>query len=143
MINDYENIKFEGNNLHVIGTSYNYGGTYNNSSNITRKLILENTTTYKRYTYNIGSTNKGSYKVTSTDNKSKEYAWYDKLIDISDLDKGTYSMIVYTKTSDSEDYGEINDLFGMAPSISTTINNKNYRIYLNKNKLNVIELIVE
>ncbi|MBQ6477698.1 MAG: DUF5011 domain-containing protein [Bacilli bacterium] len=143
MINDYENIKFEGNNLHVIGTSYNYGGTYNNPSNITRKLILENTTTYKRYTYNIGSTNKGSYKVTSTDNKSKEYAWYDKVLDISDLDKGTYSMIVYTKTSDSEDYGEINDLFGMAPSISTTINNKNYRIHLNKNKLNVIELIVE
>ena len=52
-------------------------------------------------------------------------------------------MIVYTKTSDSEDYGEINDLFNMAPSISTTINNKNYRIHLNKNKLNVIELIVE
>lgn len=143
MINDYEDIVFDGNNMNIKGTSYNYGGTYSDSSKITRKLILENVDTYEQYTYNIGSTNKGSYKVTSTDNKSKEYAWYDKEVDISNLPKGTYSMIVYTKTIDSEDYGEISDAFGTISKKENTINKKKYSVSLNKERQNRIELIVE
>lgn len=143
MINNYDDIKFVDGKLKLIGTSYNYDGTYNDSTKITRKLILENTTTYQRYTYDLGSTKDGSYAVTSTDNKSKEYAWYNKTVDIKDLPKGTYSMIVYTKTTDSEDYGEINDIFGSINKAEATINNKKYKVSLNKERLNRIELIVE
>ena len=143
MINDYEDIAFDGNNMTIKGTSYNYGGTYSDTSKITRKLILENVDTYEQYTYSIGSTNKGSYKVTSTDNKSKEYAWYDKEVDISHIPKGTYSMIVYTKTIDSKDYGEISDAFGTISKKETTINKKKYSLSLDKDRQNRIELIVE
>ena len=143
MINDYENISFNGNNIKLIGTSYNYAGTYNDQSKITRKLILENTTTYKQYSYDLGSTNKGNYEVTSTDKKSKEYAWYDKQIDISKLPKGKYSMYVYTKTTDSEDYGELTDSFKTITQIQTKIDDKTYTISLNTKKQNRIELTVE
>lgn len=143
MINNYDDIKFIDGKLQLIGTSYNYDGTYNDVSKITRKLILENTTTYERYTYDLGSTKDGSYTVTSTDNKSKNYAWYNAKINIKDLPKGTYSMIVHTKTSDSEDYGEIVDIFGSINKAEATINNKKYKVSLNKERLNRIELIVE
>lgn len=143
MINNYDDIKFVDNKLKLIGTSYNYGGTYDKLSTITRQLILEDTTTYKRYTYNLGSTKNGTYTVTSSDDKSKLYAWYNKTIDVSELPKGTYAMIVYTKTSDSEDYGEIVDLFSNINKAEATINNKNYRVSLNKERSNRIELIVE
>lgn len=143
MINNYDDIKFVDGKLQLIGTSYNYDGTYDSLTKISRKLIIENTKTYERFTYNLGATSKGSYSVTSTDNKSKKYAWYNRAIDISNLPKGTYSLIVYTKTTDSEDYGEINDIFGMINKAEETINGKKYKISLNKNRLNRIELIVE
>lgn len=143
MINDYENIKFVNNKLQIIGTSYNFGGTYSKASDITRTLILENQSTYKSYKYDIGSTANGTYKVTSKDNKDKSFAWYDKTIDISNLENGTYSMIIYTKTKDAEDYGEIIDIFASAPTREATINGKKYQVVLNKNRQNRIELIVK
>jgi len=143
MINDYEDIKFNGNKLSLQGTSYNYDGTYSSSSDITRKLIIENQETFKQYYYTLGSTNKGAYKVTSKDNKAKDYVWYDKEIDISTLPKGTYSLQVYTKTKDAEDYGEISDNFGAVPKTEATINNKKYEIVLNKERQNRIELIIK
>ncbi len=143
MINNYDDIKFVNSKLNLIGTSYNYGGTYKNKSDITRTLIIENTTTYEQYKFNIGATNTGSYKVTSSDNLNKDYAWYNATIDVSSLPKGTYSMIVHTKTKDSEDYGEINDIFGMINKAEATINNKKYKVSLNKQRMNRIELIVE
>ena len=106
-------------------------------------MILENTKTFEQYTYDIGSTKDGSYKVISSDKLSKEYAWYNATIDVSSLPKGTYSMLVYTKTKDSEDYGEINDIFGMINKAEMTANGKNYRINLNKQRMNRIELIIE
>lgn len=143
MVNNYDNIEFVDGKLKVVGTSYNYDGTYNDPSKITRKLVLEDIKTYKRYVYDIGSTKDGSYAVKSTDNKSKDYAWYNNTIDIKDLPKGTYAMIVYTKTVDSEDYGEISDIFKNINKAETTINGKKYKISLNENRYNRIELIVE
>lgn len=143
MINNYDDIKFVDNKLQLVGTSYNYDGTYSKESDITRKLIIEDTKTYKQYTYDLGSTKIGSYEVISTDGKSKDYAWYNKKIDISNLPKGTYSLIVYTKTIDSEDYGEISDIFGSINKAEATISGKKYRVVLNKNRLNRIELVVE
>ena len=143
MVNSYDDIKFVGNNIKLIGTSYNYDGTYNNPLNITRKIILEDNKTYKQYNYDLGSTNKGSYEVISTDNKSKEYAWFDKEIDISSLPKGNYTILIYTKTVDSEDYGELNDIFQSINNAEATINGKHYKVTLNKNRNNRIELNVE
>lgn len=143
MINNYDDMKFNLNKLNIIGTSYNYGGTYEKETDITRKLILENTTTFEQYTYDIGSTKNGSYEVTSSDNLSKAYSWYNASIDVAILPKGTYSMIVHTKTKDSEDYGEINDIFGIINKAETTINGKTYKVQLNKERMNRIELIIE
>lgn len=143
MVNDYEDIKFVGNNLYLLGTSYNFGGTYGKQSEIKRTLIIENQTTYNQEYFELGSTNKGAYKVETLDKKDKSYAWYEKEIDISDLSKGTYTLQVYTKTKDAEDYGEITDMFSSMPTKETTINNKKYKVTLNKERQNRIELIVK
>ncbi|MBR4619218.1 MAG: DUF5011 domain-containing protein [Bacilli bacterium] len=143
MINNYDDMKFVDNKLNVVGTSYNYGVNYDNSNFVERKLVLENTTTFKQYTFDIASTSNGSYSVDIGDNKNKSLVWYNKTIDISSIDKGRYSMIVYTKTKDVADYGEISDVFGSINKAETVINNKKYHIELNKNRNNRIELIVE
>jgi hypothetical protein len=143
MINNYDSITFSDNNMVIKGTSYNYGGTYDKPNYITRTLILENTTTYETFAFDLSSTNNGSYTVTSPDNKSKDYAWFNKEIDVSELPQGTYSMNIYTKTQDAEDYGELNYLFGVIKSQSKEINNKTYTTSINKNRNNRIELIVE
>ena len=78
-----------------------------------------------------------------SDNKNKDFVWYDKSLDISSLEKGRYAIIVYTKTKDVADYGEVSDVFGMINDASAVINNKKYSIILNKERNNRIELIVE
>ncbi len=143
MINDYEDIKFVNDKLYLLGTSYNYDGTYNNKNDIKRTLIVENQSTYKQTYYELGSTNKGPYVVNSLDKKDKSYAWYEKELDVSKLEPGTYSLQVYTKTKDAEDYGEIVDIFASVPTKEATINGKKYRISLNKDRQNRIELIVK
>lgn len=141
MVNNYDSIQFDGTKLHLVGTSYNYGESYD-SSLIERKLYLENVKTFKRYSYDLGATKEGSYEVSSTDGKSKAYAWYDKKLDLKDLEKGTYSLQVYTKSNATEDYGEIIDIFGSIDEAKTMINGKNYQVVLNKKKGNRIELVV-
>ncbi len=142
MINDYDSIEFVDGKLHLTGTSYNYGGTYAKESDITRKVIFENVDTFKRYSFDIGSTSLGSYKVTSSDKKDKKFVWYDKTIDISSLEKGTYSMIIYTKTIDSEDYGDVTDMLMLLEDMTAKIGDKNIKITLNEERLNRIELVV-
>ena len=143
MINNYDSITFSDNNMVIKGTSYNYGGTYDRPNSIRRTLILENISTYETFAFDLGSTNNGSYVVTSPDNKSKDYAWFNKEIDVSELPTGTYSMNIYTKTQDAEDYGELNYLFGVINSQTKEINNKKYTTSINNSRNNRIELIVE
>lgn len=142
MINNYDSITFEDNKLHLIGTSYNYGESYANKNDIKRTLYLENVKTFKQYSFDLGSTKDGGYVVSATDGKSKEYVWYDQKIDISKLEKGTYSLQVYTKVANTEDYGEIVDIFGSIEEPEITMNNKKYKIILNKERQNRIELVV-
>lgn len=141
MVNNYDSIRFEGDELRLIGTSYNYGESYS-SPTIERTLYLENVKTYKRYAYSLGATKEGPYEVSSTDGKSKSYAWYDKKLNLKDLEKGTYSLQVYTKSNNTEDYGEIVDIFGSIEEAKRTMNGKNYQVVLNKKKGNRIELVV-
>ena len=69
--------------------------------------------------------------------------YVEKELDVSKLEPGTYSLQVYTKTKDAEDYGEIVDIFASVPTKEATINGKKYRISLNKDRQNRIELIVK
>ena len=52
-------------------------------------------------------------------------------------------MYVYTKTTDSEDYGELTDSFKTITQIQTKIDDKTYTISLNTKRQNRIELTVE
>lgn len=143
MINNYDDISFVDKKLKLVGTSYNYGISYEQNSVLERSVIFEETTSFKQYKFDLGSTNKGSYDVLTSDNKNKDFVWYDKSLDISSLEKGRYAIIVYTKTKDVADYGEVSDVFGMINDASAVINNKKYSIILNKERNNRIELIVE
>ena len=141
MINEFETIEFKNNKMYIQGYSYNYNGTYNNQSSITRKMIIENQSDYKQTIIDLGST-KGPYTLSTKDKLDKTYAWYEKEIDISNLDKGTYSILVYTKTSNAEDYGELSDMFREL-KVEKTINNKQYTITYNKDRADRIEIIVK
>ena len=141
MINDYEEARFQNNKLYLQGYSYNYNGIYDNPKAITRKLILERTDNYNQTVIDLGTVN-GPYTLLSKDNYDKTYAWYEKEIDLSELQPGTYSMIVYTKTSNAEDYGEIKDMFRILHE-EATINNHKYTITYNKDRQNRLELKVE
>ena len=141
MVNGYEEVDFKDNKLYLYGYSYDYEGIYNNQLSVSRKLILENTKNYKTEVFELGST-KGPFNIETLDNKDKTYAWYEKSIDISKLDKGTYTLSIYTKTSNAENYDELTDKFRMINS-TTTINNRKYTVKYNKDRSNRIELIVE
>lgn len=143
MINDYEEVKFINNKLYISGTSYNYGATYSNSNDIVRKAIIENKENFKQYTYSLDNAKDLAYKVITLDNKDKSYAWYKKEIDISNLPKGTYSLLIYTKTKDAADYGEVSDLFGNFKNVISVINGKKYSIIINKERQNRLEIIIE
>lgn len=142
MTNDYEDIDFNNGKLTISGISYNYGVDYSNPSEIEREIIFENTENYQIYKYDIGSTNEGSYEVTSMDNLSKKYVWFNKEIDIKDLLPGTYSIIIHTKAKDIEDYGELTDMFATV-SKEYTYNNKKYIFTVNKNREKRIELQIK
>ena len=141
MTNEFENIKFQNNKLYIQGFSYNYNGIYDNQLNITRKIIFENTKTYKQTVFDLGSA-KGPYVLNTKDKLDKTYAWYAKELDISNLEKGTYSVLVYTRTSNAEDYGELEDMFAELNE-NTNINGKTYTITYNGSRLDRVELSVK
>ena len=141
MVNGYDEVTFKNNKLYMYGYSYDYEGVYKDSSSITRKIIIENTSSFKQYIYDLGCT-KGPFEIKTLDNKDKTYAWFEKEIDISKLDKGTYSIYIYTKTSNAANYDEITDIFR---SINETakFNNHEYKLSYNKERNNRIELTVK
>ena len=141
MVNGYEEVDFKDNKLYLYGYSYDYEGIYNSQISVSRKLILENTQNYKTEVFDLGST-KGPFEIETLDKEDKTYAWFEKSIDISKLDKGTYTLSIYTKTSNAENYDELTDKFRMIDS-TTTINSKKYTVKYNKDRSNRIELIVE
>lgn len=141
MVNGYEEVLFKNNKLYLYGYSYDINGVYDKQSSITRKLLLENTTTYNQTTLDLGSA-KGPFTIETLDKKDKTYAWFEKELDISNLEKGTYTLLIYTKTSNAENYDELQDRFRLINS-TITINNKKFTIKYNKDRQNRVELIVE
>ena len=141
MTNEFETIRFQNNKLYIQGYSYNYNGLYTNPLNVTRKMILENIEDYSQTVVDLGSA-KGPYELKTKDNLDKSYAWYEKEVDLSKLEKGTYSILIYTKTTNAEDYGELSDMFGDLDE-EVILNNKTYHITYNEDRLNRVELTVE
>ena len=141
MVNGYDEIKWMNNELYIYGYSYDYQGVYNDSSSVTRKIILENQKDYKQTVLDVGSI-KGPFELTTLDKKDKTYAWFESKLDLSKLEKGTYTILVYTKTSNAENFDEIPDMLKRLKE-TTNINGKKYTIYCNRNKNNRIELKVE
>ena len=141
MVNGYDSVEFKNNKLYLYGYSYDIDATYNDQSKITRKLILENNNTYKQTISDLGSV-KGPFAIETFDKKDKTYAWFEKEIDVSNLAKGSYTILIYTKTTNSENFDELQDRFRFVDS-TATINNKKYTVKYNKNRQNRIELTVE
>ena len=144
MINQYQSISLENGLLKLYGSSFNVGGNYNTSVNVERSIIFENITTYERYKFDLGYIDNGEYKITLLvpDNLDKTRAWFNKSIDISNLNKGTYAIYIETKTN-VEDYGELNDIFQREITSTMTYNDKTYSLKINENQRFRVELEIK
>ena len=143
--NQYRALEFTDDKLHIKGTSYSYGMDLGKNTNVERKIIFENTNTYQKYTFDLGSTDQGLYQAGTNlgDNQSKDKAWFDANIDISSLPKGEY-VIYLSTTSNVSDYGEFTEALGRDVSkVTKVINNKTFKFKLAKDKRYRLELIVE
>jgi len=149
MYNQYYKISFDGSKMNLRGTSHSYQGNYSLKSNVTREVIFENIETFERIKYDLGSITNGDYKVSLAvdDGFDKTKAWYDKTIDISSLESGTYSIIIRTKTDNIDDYGELYDYMWSNINFNTTYNKNgkryNAKIVRNNDVRMRLELIIE
>ncbi len=140
----YEDIKFINNKLYLYGNSFSSGMDLSSSNKVKRQIIFENTSTYKTYSYKLENAEKKLYevKLPVSDKLSKENAWYEGQIDISNLEVGEYSIYINT-ISNLEDIGELNEqLFRDLSTIKATINNKKYQFNVNYKKRYRVELKV-
>lgn len=144
MINQYQSISLENGLLKLYGSSFNVGGNYNTSVNVERNIIFENITTFERYKFDLGYIDNGEYKITLLvpDNLDKTRAWFNKSIDISNLNKGTYAIYIETKTN-VEDYGELNDIFQREITSTMSCNDKTYSLKINENQRFRVELEIK
>jgi len=143
--NQYRTLKFVNNKLNIVGTSYSKGMDLSKNKTVTRKIIFENQENYKKYTYDLGSTDKGLYAVGQTlgDNLSKDRAWFDATIDITNIPKGTYTIYISTQ-SNVTDYSELNELlFRSLSDVKLTNNGLKYSFSVNEKMRYRIELKVE
>lgn len=149
-VNQYslvEKLKFEDKQLHIVAATYSVGLDMRKTTTLQRELIFENIETFEQTRISVGSLLTPVYPIQLINadqfGKSKDRAWFDKTIDISDLDKGTYAIYV-TNESNISDYGELYDvLFADLSNAKTVMNGKQYTFQLNESKRNRIELIVK
>ena len=141
MYNFFTNIKLENDNLTIKGTSHSYGVSFSINDNVSRKLILENTTDYTKYEFDLGSITNGDYQVTLavSDNLDKTKAWYNKTIDLSSIPSGKYVLYIENTVNNISYYGEIIDV---AYTDFTKINNDKYKFNRNDNIRLRLELTV-
>lgn len=149
-VNQYSlvnSIKIVDNKLHIVGASYSVGLDMRSSTIVKREIVFENIDTFKQYRYNVGSLDSPVYPIRLINKDkfgiTKDRAWFDKVIDISNLEKGMYGIYI-TNESNISDYGELYDvLFTDLDEAIGTINSKEYKFILNEEKRNRIELIVK
>ena len=132
MYNFFTNIKLDNNNLTIKGTSHSYGVNFGVNDNVERKLILENTSNFSKYEFDLGSITNGDYVVSLvvSDNLDKTRAWYNKVVDISSLPNGNYVLYIQNKVNNTSYYGEIIDV---GYTDFKNINNSIYQFKRNDN----------
>ena len=141
MVNGYDEITFNDKKLYMLGYSYDIGGIYDDENKVTKKLVLENQETYEQTIYDLNNS-KGLFKIETLDKKDKTNVWFENEIDISNLNKGTYTIYIYTKTSNAENYDELPDIFSYI-NVSTEIDGKTYTVKYNQERHNRLEITVE
>ena len=140
----YTKFEFSDNYLYLRGNSYSYGMNLSKDTKVTRNIIFEDKSTYKKYTKSLDSITNGNYQVflPVEDNLDKTKAWFDKKIDISDIPEGEY-VIYITTSSNITDYSEFTEKLGRSlDNVKKTINGKNYSFSINLSKGNRIEMKV-
>lgn len=147
MYNQVYSIKLEGTTLKLQASSHNVKGNYALNQTIERYVMFENVDTLEiAKTVNVGSITNGPYKVNLkvSDGYDKTQVWYNTNIDLSDLPKGTYSVIVRTKAGAIDDYGELYDvLYKTDINQSQTIDSKKITITRHNELRYRIEITVE
>ncbi len=144
MFNTYTSISFTGASLNITGNSFNLQGNYSSTTSITRYLILENTVTEEKFTYNIGSTIGEELILRTNDGLSKARSWFNTTgkVDLSTLSVGKYVIYFRTITGNIDDFGELHDLFRKATA-TVTVGNKKYSLSVNDQNRFRVELTVE
>ena len=139
MYNYFNELKLDGDNLTITGTSHSILVNYSKNDNVKREIIFENLTTYERTSYDLSYIDNGPYKIELpvTDNKDKTRAWFKKTINLKDLKKGKYSVIIKTTSNNKTYYGELMDV---AYTDFTNINISNYKFSRSDEKRLRIEL---
>ena len=143
--NQYRELEFKNDLLHIKGTSYSYGMDLSLMANLDRKIIFENIDSYSRYSYDLGAISNGLYTVGTTlgDNLAKDKAWFDASIDISNIKKGRYAIYIVNKAN-VEDYGELTEvLLRNLDDVILNKNGKKYSFSINNSLRYRIELNVE
>jgi len=145
MFNSFEKMEFLGNSLHIRGTSHSVAVGYGAGVSVERTIVLENITTFERYSYNVGSITNGDYTVSlrASDGKDKTRAWFDSTLDISALPKGVYAIYIKTVGDGGEDYGELNDILYTQVNQKATIQGKSVSLRRVDDKRFRIELVIE
>ena len=128
--------------LYLRGNSFSYGSNLSSFVSVKRNIIFENIDTLEQYTFDLGSIVGGSYEVKMpvSDGFSKDKAWFEKKIDLSELPKGQY--VIYVNTiSNVSDVSELNDqAFYGFDSVKGTFDSKTYSFILNEDERYRLEL---
>ena len=143
--NQYRTLEFDNELLHIKGTSYSIGMDLSKNATVKRKIIFENISNYTKYEYNLGSITDGLYAVGTTlgDGLSKDRAWFDAKIDISNIPKGKYAIYISTESNIS-DYSELNELlFRKLDNVILEKDGLKYSFKVNDKQRYRIELTVE
>ena len=125
MYNFFTNMKLDNSKLTIKGTSHSYGVNFGVNETLTRKLVLENTSDFTRYEFDLGSITNGDYQVTLivSDNLDKTRAWYNNTVDLSEVKSGNYIVYLKNTVNNITYYGELIDV---AYTDFSKINNENY-----------------
>lgn len=151
MFNSYKRLNLTNINNSVIfdvkGTSFNIMGNYAVNQAVERQLIFEDTSTFVRTSFDLGYTDTANVygdaiTLRVSDGKDKTRAWFDKQINITSLNVGTYTIYIRTKAGSVDDYGELNDITFRTLSKSITVSGKTYQLTMNANRRGRIELKV-
>ncbi len=144
LITEYSTINFVDNNLVIKGAAHTIGGDYSLTTDVTRTLTFENISTFDRTTFDIGSITTGDYgiELRVPDGFDKTKAWFETSIDVSSLEKGTYSIYINT-ISNVSDIGELQDIFRRNIASTLELDGKTYRLEVDLENRFRILLIVE